>query len=133
FPSANSDNFDHLRWLSDTSFAFEDMNAGGDQDFNDLVGDFSFGTPQGVAGDSAPFVSAAIAPVTLSKSASTTLDLAGNFADVDIKDTLVRLDTPDGPINLELFDRQAPRTVANFLNYLSSGRYDTSIFHRSAK
>src|SRR5262249_33278033 len=30
-----------------------------------------------------------------------------------------------------LFDAQAPRTVANFLNYINDGKYNDTIFHRS--
>jgi cyclophilin family peptidyl-prolyl cis-trans isomerase len=87
------------------------------------------------AGD-APFVKAPIAAQTLTAQGSgntTTLDLAGTFDDNNITDTLVRIDTSSGPVNVELFDRAAPRTVANFLNYVTSNRYDSSVFHRSAK
>src|SRR5262249_22117032 len=38
--------------------------------------------------------------------------------------------TSAGPINVELFDKQAPRTVANFLNYVNNSRYASTIFHR---
>jgi cyclophilin family peptidyl-prolyl cis-trans isomerase len=80
-----------------------------------------------------PTVSAPIADVSLPAGGSRTLDLAGNFTDADITDTMVRFNTSAGPINVELFDTQAPRTVANFLNYVNSGRYVESIFHRSAQ
>jgi cyclophilin family peptidyl-prolyl cis-trans isomerase len=43
---------------------------------------------------------------------------------------MVTFNTNQGPITVELFDKQAPRTVANFFNYITSGRYDNSIFHR---
>lgn len=45
--------------------------------------------------------------------------------------TLVRLETSLGPIDIRLYDSQAPATVANFLGYLRSGAYDASFFHRS--
>jgi cyclophilin family peptidyl-prolyl cis-trans isomerase len=45
---------------------------------------------------------------------------------------MVRIDTTDGPINVELFDTKAPQTVANFLNYVQSGAYNNSVFHRLA-
>lgn len=81
--------------------------------------------------DSAPVVSTPIAPVSVPQNSSdTTIDLAGNFSDPNTTPTLVRLDTSAGPIDIQLSDNQAPRTVANFLNYLTSGRYDNSIFHR---
>ncbi len=37
FLGANPDKVDHMRILGNNSFAFEDMFAGGDKDFNDLV------------------------------------------------------------------------------------------------
>jgi cyclophilin family peptidyl-prolyl cis-trans isomerase len=64
---------------------------------------------------------------------STTVDLAGAFDDADITDTQLRFDTSKGPVNVELFDRAAPKTVANFLNYVRDGDYANSIFHRMAK
>jgi cyclophilin family peptidyl-prolyl cis-trans isomerase len=39
--------------------------------------------------------------------------------------------TQFGYLNLELFDAQTPITVTNFLHYVSTGRYDTVMFHRS--
>ncbi len=44
--------------------------------------------------------------------------------------TFVRVATSEGNIDLELFTKDAPQTVANFLNYLT--RYQNSIIHRSA-
>jgi peptidyl-prolyl cis-trans isomerase B (cyclophilin B) len=35
-----------------------------------------------------------------------------------------------GVITLELDDDKAPKTVANFLNYVKKGHYDGTIFHR---
>jgi peptidyl-prolyl cis-trans isomerase B (cyclophilin B) len=45
---------------------------------------------------------------------------------------VVRLETNYGDIDIELFNAQAPITVANFLNYVTSGRYDETFFHRHA-
>lgn len=42
----------------------------------------------------------------------------------------VRLDTSLGPITIELFDAECPKTVGNFLSYVGSGFYDGTIFHR---
>lgn len=42
----------------------------------------------------------------------------------------VRLDTSLGSIVVELFDGECPKTVLNFLSYVSSGFYDGTIFHR---
>lgn len=48
FFGANPDRFDHMRWLADNKFAFEDMTRGGDRDFDDLVAHVVFGTPRSV-------------------------------------------------------------------------------------
>ena len=37
FPGASTDGFDHIQKLNDTTFGFEDLLNGGDQDFNDIV------------------------------------------------------------------------------------------------
>ena len=43
---------------------------------------------------------------------------------------IVELETNFGDIVIELFDTNAPVTVANFLGYVKSGFYDGLIFHR---
>src|SRR5262245_2471294 len=45
--------------------------------------------------------------------------------------TTVRMSTSLGVIDIELFDAEAPATVANFLNYVTSGVYVNSFIHRS--
>lgn len=45
--------------------------------------------------------------------------------------TIVNVETALGNFSIELFDTAAPATVANFLNYVTSGRYNGSIIHRS--
>lgn len=42
----------------------------------------------------------------------------------------VRLETSHGTITLELFENEAPKTVENFIGYVSDGFYDGTIFHR---
>jgi cyclophilin family peptidyl-prolyl cis-trans isomerase len=44
--------------------------------------------------------------------------------------TLATMHTNHGPIELELFDGEAPKTVENFLNLSRDGYYDGLIFHR---
>ena len=43
---------------------------------------------------------------------------------------VVELDTNMGAIVIELNEEKAPKTVENFLNYVKSGYYDGTIFHR---
>jgi peptidyl-prolyl cis-trans isomerase B (cyclophilin B) len=43
---------------------------------------------------------------------------------------MVRLHTNHGTIALELDTARAPQTVANFLEYVKSGHYDNTMFHR---
>jgi peptidyl-prolyl cis-trans isomerase B (cyclophilin B) len=46
------------------------------------------------------------------------------------KHSMVKLHTNHGTITLELDDEKAPATVKNFLEYVNSGFYDNTIFHR---
>jgi len=43
---------------------------------------------------------------------------------------LVQMQTSAGNLEIELFDEQAPKTVANFLHYAQQGYYEGTIFHR---
>ena len=43
---------------------------------------------------------------------------------------MVKLQTNLGTITLELDDKKAPATVSNFLEYVRSGFYDNTTFHR---
>jgi peptidyl-prolyl cis-trans isomerase A (cyclophilin A) len=45
--------------------------------------------------------------------------------------TVVTMHTSFGDIGVQLYDSTAPKTVANFLNYVNSGAYTDSFFHRS--
>ncbi len=42
----------------------------------------------------------------------------------------VKLDTSMGEIEIALFADNAPKTVDNFLQYVNSGHYDGTLFHR---
>jgi peptidyl-prolyl cis-trans isomerase B (cyclophilin B) len=43
---------------------------------------------------------------------------------------MVKLHTNHGVISLELDDKRAPLTVANFLQYVRDGHYSNTVFHR---
>ncbi|MDQ4041210.1 MAG: peptidylprolyl isomerase [Actinomycetota bacterium] len=43
------------------------------------------------------------------------------------------MNTTEGPITFELFDEEAPKTVANFKKLAGEGFYDGLIFHRVIK
>ncbi|TWH75823.1 peptidyl-prolyl cis-trans isomerase B (cyclophilin B) [Azomonas agilis] len=43
---------------------------------------------------------------------------------------MIKLHTNHGPITLKLDAEKAPETVANFIEYVKSGHYDGTIFHR---
>lgn len=47
--------------------------------------------------------------------------------------TMVRVETDRGPIDLQLYDTDAPATVSNFLNYVRRGAFDGTFFHRLVK
>lgn len=71
------------------------------------------------------------AAITVAQNASpTTIDLAGVFSDPNLDNSLIRMHTTAGDVNVELFDADTPQTVANFYNYITSGRYNDTIFHR---
>ena len=59
---------------------------------------------------------------------NTTIDLTPAFSDPAV--TLVNLATNVGPIDLSLTPLKTPGTVANFLEYVTSGDYNGSIIHR---
>lgn len=61
--------------------------------------------------------------------ALSTLCLVG-LASVTQADTLVRMETNKGTIEIQLYDERSPLTVANFLAYIDAGYYDGLIFHR---
>jgi peptidyl-prolyl cis-trans isomerase B (cyclophilin B) len=43
---------------------------------------------------------------------------------------MITIKTSEGDIVLELFEKEAPVTVKNFLQYVSSGHFKGTIFHR---
>ncbi len=44
--------------------------------------------------------------------------------------TKVLMETSEGDITIELYEKEAPITVKNFLSYVSEGFYNNLIFHR---
>ena len=44
---------------------------------------------------------------------------------------MVRFETSHGPFTVELYDEDAPLTVANFLQYVRDGFYDGTLLHRA--
>lgn len=74
--------------------------------------------------------------------ADSTISLANRFRTTNlngITGTIVRMPVKygtgttlvDSSINLLMYDTATPLTVQNFLNYVTAGRYDDSIIHRS--
>jgi cyclophilin family peptidyl-prolyl cis-trans isomerase len=43
---------------------------------------------------------------------------------------MVRFETTQGGFTVELFEREAPQSVANFLRYVDEGFFDGTVFHR---
>jgi len=72
------------------------------------------------------------AEVNVDPTAPTSVDLTGIFNDSNIVTSRVQIHTSGGDVNVDLLDDQAPQTVQNFYNYVNSGAYDNSIFHRLA-
>ena len=52
------------------------------------------------------------------------------FAAQPAKNPRVQLDTDLGSITIELFQEKAPISVKNFLDYVDSGHYNGTVFHR---
>jgi cyclophilin family peptidyl-prolyl cis-trans isomerase len=91
--------------------------------------------PVGPLADRAPVVSHPLG--TLSVPQNTTgkvIDLAGFFTDPDYTNSQVKfnLSVNGSPrsLTLNLFDAQAPQTVANFFDYRKAGDYNNTFFNR---
>jgi cyclophilin family peptidyl-prolyl cis-trans isomerase len=65
-------------------------------------------------------------PILLTLSAVVT----AGAEDAAVKNPRIMLETSEGKIVLELYQKKAPETVNNFLNYVDAGFYDGTIFHR---
>lgn len=62
---------------------------------------------------------------------SRSIELDQHYGVYDAENPRVRIATSRGDIHLDLRPDQAPATVDNFLQYVTSGAYTDSIFHRS--
>jgi cyclophilin family peptidyl-prolyl cis-trans isomerase len=60
-----------------------------------------------------------------------TIDVRNYFSVPGVSGQVAQIDTVVGRYNIELLANDAPRTVANFLNYVSSGRYQNTFIHRA--
>lgn len=86
-------------------------------------------------------VSGGIPTQTLVEDGTRFVDMAAFFTDPDITNSRVRFVvqkfTPGSGfansfIDVDLFDKDAPQTVANFFNYVTANSYDNTVFHRLA-
>ncbi len=55
------------------------------------------------------------------------------FAQTAATHPVVQFKTSQGDIRVELYPEKAPKTVANFLDYVKAGQYSGTIFHRVIK
>ena len=46
---------------------------------------------------------------------------------------MIRFETSLGDFTIELFEKEAPESVANFTRYIDEGFFDGTIFHRDRK
>lgn len=75
------------------------------------------------AQNAAPIVSAQLPPLTIYAGApNRAVDLTTAFQDPDLTPA-VRMQTVLGTVDVALYERQKPITVANFLRYVDEGRY----------
>lgn len=74
-----------------------------------------------------PIPDAAIAQ----NSSATVINLAGRYDNPELNGTIARFDTTLGAFNVVLYNNATPITVANFLRYVSEGRYADTIIHRN--
>lgn len=99
------------------------------QDLNGNKASFS----QTILRTHAPTVASQIADVSVFRNAMPgDIDLYPHFSNPDGLNTQLRLNTNQGAVDIELYDMRTPKTVDNFLNYVSTGKYDNDIFHRLA-
>jgi peptidyl-prolyl cis-trans isomerase A (cyclophilin A) len=68
---------------------------------------------------------------TLAPGQTSVLDLSKHFIDpATTNGTLITFNTSQGSFGVTLFDKDAPQTVTNFLDYIEAGAYTNDAFHR---
>lgn len=78
----------------------------------------------------APVMTSAIPDWTAITGSGRNTALSGVFSDAEAE-SAVRVSTNRGTFDLILFNGATPGTVANFMNYVSAGKYNNVAFHRS--
>ena len=63
----------------------------------------------------------------------TALALTFQLQTAQAENPRVKMETSKGTMIIELYPDKAPKTVANFLQYVNDGAYDGTIFHRVIK
>jgi peptidyl-prolyl cis-trans isomerase A (cyclophilin A) len=56
--------------------------------------------------------------------------LFASIGNLHATNPVVEIRTNQGVITIELFEKDAPKSVANFLEYVRTGYYDGTVFHR---
>ncbi|WP_206485368.1 peptidylprolyl isomerase [Thalassotalea sp. G2M2-11] len=59
------------------------------------------------------------------------LMLALGMSSINVQATVVEFQTSEGNFKVNLHDETTPETVNNFLNYVTQGKYDNTIIHRT--
>lgn len=131
FAQGNVDGREHVQFRDRFTFGFEDSRDPRHRDLNDVIVSMKIRKPT----NTRPFVvGAGLTNLNVAATAANrTIELANLFGDREITHTVVRVNTIFGTFRMRLFDSAAPRTVANFLNYVQRGDFNRAIFHRSAK
>jgi cyclophilin family peptidyl-prolyl cis-trans isomerase len=76
-------------------------------------------------------LTSAIAPVSAYSNANpAAINLLAHFDDPTVTGTAVMFQSSEGNIPLDLYNKQAPQTVANFLSYVNGDSYDGTVLQR---
>ncbi len=133
FTGIQLDPLDPINGITETinNFELDVLDVAGNAFFNDDSTLFSFDIR--LIENSDPEFQGMIDNISLDEdSDAIAIDLVDFFSDEDIGHSLATFRTNAGDFTIETFDRDAPKSVANFFNYLEDGDYDDTFFHRSA-